>query len=105
MISSDDQFVFIPSLPWLALGWRKPRDITIDLRDYLPSKDIYFIHDTVTQIEPDQQKVVTARETIPYDYLVLATGPHLDFAAVPGLGPETGYSESIFISNTPAGKG
>lgn len=96
LISSDDQFVFIPSLPWLALGWRKPQDITIGLKDYLSCRDINFIHDTVHQIEPEQQIVVTARETVPYDYLVLATGPHLDFAAVPGLGPETGYTESIF---------
>lgn len=96
VISADDQFVFIPSLPWLALGWRNPRDITIDLKDYLPARDIYFIHDAVRHIEPDRQSVITGRETIPYDYLVLATGPHLDFEAVPGLGPEKGFTESIF---------
>lgn len=96
VISDYDRFVFIPSLPWLALGWRKARDITFGLKSYLPSKGIYYIHDEVACIEPEKQRVVTKREVIPYDYLVLTTGPHLDFDAIPGLGPDKGYTESIF---------
>jgi len=30
-----------------------------------------------------------------YDYLVVATGPKLNFAGTPGLGPESGYTNSI----------
>lgn len=96
VISDNDQFVFMPSIPWLALGWRKAEDLTIDLKEYLPSRGIYFIHSAAKHIEPDKQKVITEKETISYDFLVVATGPHLDFEAVPGLGPEKGYTESIF---------
>jgi len=32
---------------------------------------------------------------VDYDYLVIATGPKLNFAGTPGLGPETGNSFSI----------
>lgn len=96
VISDCDRFVFMPSLPWLALGWRKAPDISFGLKGYLPSKGIYYIHDTVIYIDPGKQKLSTTREEFPYDYLVLATGPHFDFDAVPGLGPEKGYTESIF---------
>ena len=30
-----------------------------------------------------------------YDYLVVATGAHIDFDAIPGVGPHGGYSTSI----------
>ena len=35
------------------------------------------------------------RERIDYDYLINATGPKLNFAATPGLGPDNGYSVSV----------
>jgi sulfide:quinone oxidoreductase len=34
-------------------------------------------------------------ERLPYDYLVLCTGPHLAFEDVPGLGPEGGHTQSV----------
>ncbi len=34
-------------------------------------------------------------EAVEYDYLVNATGPKLNFAATPGLGPEAGYTMSV----------
>lgn len=96
VISDNEQFVFMPSIPWLALGWRKAQDLTINLKEHLPSRGIYFIHCAAKHIDPDKQKVITGKGAVPYDFLVIATGPHLDFEAVPGLGPEKGYTESIF---------
>lgn len=96
VIADSDRFVFQPSLPWLAFGWRKAEDIALDLNKLLPRRGISFLHDTVLHIEANQQAVVTTKDRIFYDYLVIATGPHLDFEAVPGLGPEKGYAESIF---------
>ena len=29
VVSGEDRFVFLPSLPWLIMGWRKPEDITL----------------------------------------------------------------------------
>ncbi|MFZ5646112.1 MAG: NAD(P)/FAD-dependent oxidoreductase, partial [Bacillota bacterium] len=96
VISDNDNFVFMPSVPWVALGWRKAKDITIDLKKLLPSKEIYFTHSPARFIDADKQKVITDKGVIPYDYLVITTGPHLDFKAIPGLGPEKGFTESIF---------
>ena len=35
------------------------------------------------------------REEIAYDYLLVATGPHVHFGVVPGLGPHGGFTQSI----------
>ncbi len=96
VISDLDKFVFVPSLPWLSMGWRRPKDITLQLDKILKPKGIKFIHDEATGVDADASKVITKTREIEYDYLVIATGPALVFSAVPGLGPEEGYTECIF---------
>ncbi len=96
VISGDDKFVFIPSLPWLAMGWRKASDITLSLKPILESKGIDFVHDKATGVDADASKVIIGTKEIPYDFLVIATGPFLAFEEVPGLGPERGHTECIF---------
>ncbi len=96
LICNQDKFVFIPSLPWLSMGWRRPEDITLPLEKILRPKDIRFIHEEAKGVDAGSSKVITASQQIPYDYLVVATGPSLVFSAVPGLGPINGYTECIF---------
>ena len=96
VLCDDDKFVFIPSLPWIAMGSRKAGDITLPLKPILERKGITFIHEAAKGIDADASKVVTATKDVPYDYLVIATGPYLPFEEVPGLGPEKGYTECIF---------
>lgn len=96
VISDDDKFVFIPSLPWLSFGWRKKEDITIPLKSILERKNINFIHEPATNIDSDRQKVFTTTREMNYDYIVIATGPYLAFEEVSGLGPEKGYTDCIF---------
>ncbi len=96
VISNDDKFVFIPSLPWLSMGWRKAADITLSLKPILERKGISFVHVKAKGIDADASKVLTETGEIPYDYLVISTGPYLAFEEVPGLGPEKGHTECIF---------
>lgn len=96
VISNDDKFVFIPSLPWLAMGWRKAEDITVPLKPILERKGIEFINGEAKGINTDSSKVITSLGEIPYDYLVISTGPSLAFEEVPGLGPYKGHTECIF---------
>jgi sulfide:quinone oxidoreductase len=37
----------------------------------------------------------TIEEELHYDYLLIATGPHVQFDVIPGLGPHGGYTQSI----------
>ncbi|GAB4387784.1 MAG: FAD/NAD(P)-binding oxidoreductase [Thermodesulfovibrionales bacterium] len=96
LYSDFDRFVFVPSLPWLSLGWRKAEDITLPLRGILDRKGIEFRHEAAAGVEAEASHVVTSRGRHPYDFLVIATGPALAFDEVAGLGPEGGHTECIF---------
>lgn len=96
VISEDDRFVFLPSLPWLIMGWRRPEDIILNAADILKAKGIQFIHEAVTEVEPEISKVKTATKEVSYDYLVISTGPFLSFDEIPGLGPDKGHTDCTF---------
>jgi len=91
VVSDDDRFVFLPSLPWLIMGWRKPEDISLKVSEILKPKGIDFVHEAAKQVDADASKVITSiGKELPYDYLVISTGPHLAFDEIPGLGPDKG---------------
>jgi sulfide:quinone oxidoreductase len=94
VISNVDSFHFVPSNPWVAVGWRKRKDISFALGPVLEKRGIEFVQAATERIEPEQNRVVTAKGEVPYDYLIIATGPKLNFGAVPGLGP-SGYTQSV----------
>ncbi len=96
VISGDEKFVFLPSLPWLIMGWRRPADITLRVPEILRARGIEFIHEAAKSVHPDSSKVLTATREVPYDYLVISTGPYLSFEEIPGLGPEQGYTDCTF---------
>ncbi len=95
LLSEEPRFVFIPSLPWVALGWKNPESIIMDLQKPLKSKGVDFQHESVQRIEPENRKVFTGRGEIPYDYLVIATGSAFVFEAIPNLGPDQGCTHSL----------
>src|SRR5574341_2219328 len=75
VVSDDDRFVFLPSLPWLIMGWRKPEDITLRLSEILRPRGIDFIHEAAKQVDADSSNVLTATRKLPYDYLVISKAP------------------------------
>ncbi len=86
LLCDMDKFVFVPSLPWVSMGWRSPGSITLQLDRMLKPKRIKFLHEAAVGVDADASKVITEKREISYDYLVIATGPDLVFSAVPGLG-------------------
>ena len=97
LISAESDFTFIPSLPWVMMGWRRPEALKVPLARPLASRGIRFVNDRATSIDPSTQSVVTASgETIRYDYLVLATGADLDWSNVPGSDPAEGIVHTCF---------
>jgi sulfide:quinone oxidoreductase len=96
LINPDASFRFVPSNPWLALGWREEFEITAKLGSQLERADIDFIGEPVERLEPERNELVLAGgRTVGYDYLVLATGPELAFDEIPGFGRESGNTVSI----------
>ncbi|MFO0850683.1 MAG: FAD-dependent oxidoreductase [Gemmataceae bacterium] len=102
LIDRSDRFVFIPSLIWVPFGWRTPEQISFPLQQACERKGIEFRKAVATAIDAASQEVEVGdvgaagrRERLRYDYLLVATGPHVEFEAVPGVGPHGGYTESI----------
>jgi len=96
VVNAVDYFQFVPSNPWLAVGWSKREKITFPIRPYLEKKGISFIAQPVTQIDADNNTLQLANgDQLNYDYLVITTGPKLSFDEVPGSGPNGGYTHSI----------
>lgn len=96
VINSVDYFSFVPSNPWVAIGWRKPDETTIPLAPYLEKKGIELIAQSVTSLDPDNNRLTVKDGTVvEYDYLVIATGPKLAFDEIEGLGPHGGHTHSI----------
>lgn len=85
VISQSPDFVYLPSLIWIAVGDRQPEEISFPLAPVLASKSIEFRHATVTSIDPNARTIQAGSETISYDYLILAVGASPDFASVPGF--------------------
>jgi sulfide:quinone oxidoreductase len=96
VVNAVDYFQFVPSNPWLAVGWRERKGITFPIEPHLKRRNIDFIAQPVTKIDAAANHLVLASgNDVPYDYLVITTGPKLSFAEVPGSGPDGGYSQSV----------
>jgi sulfide:quinone oxidoreductase len=96
VISRDAGFTFLPSLPWLIMGWRDPSRLQVPLGAPLQRRRIRFVHAEVQELDAAKCEVRTATQAHPYDALVVACGADLDYAAVPGLGPAAGNTHSTF---------
>jgi len=95
VISQGAVYHFVPSNPWVAVGWRKRNEIEIDLKEIMKRKGIRLLIQGAKRVHPAENRVELGDGTsIDYDYLVVATGPELAFDEIPGLGPQ-GHTQSI----------
>ena len=91
VVNSVDYFQFVPSNPWVAVGWRKREEVTLPIAPYLARKKIGFIPHAVTHIDAEANKLTLADgQVVDYDFLLIATGPKLAFDEIPGAGPAAG---------------
>ena len=96
VVSAVDYFQFVPSNPWVAVGWRSRGEICLKVGPLLERKGIGFVPKAVTRIDAENSKLEFAEgEPLAYDYLVITTGPKLSFDEVPGAGPHGGHTHSV----------
>ena len=96
VINERDYFQFVPSNPWVAVGWRNRADITFPIEKYLSRKDIEFICSRCSKIDAENSTLELENgSSLKYDYLLIATGPKLFFEEVEGAGPHGGNTHSI----------
>lgn len=95
VVSNVPTFHFVPSNPWVAVSWRKRRDIEFPAGEYLARKGIEFTDAGARRVHPERNQVELGDGSLlDYDFLVIATGPKLAFDEVEGLGP-AGHTHSI----------
>ncbi|MEJ2325541.1 MAG: FAD/NAD(P)-binding oxidoreductase [Chromatiaceae bacterium] len=96
VINEREYFQFVPSGPWLAVGWRDRDSITFDIGPHLERKGIGFIGKRCDKIDAEKSELALEDgQTVGYDYLIIATGPKLCFDEVEGAGPHGGHTHSV----------
>lgn len=101
MINMSDRFLYTPSLVWVGVGHMDVEKTRFPLKPVYDHMHVKFLHGKATEIHPDEQYVMADRHDsssqvrVDYDYLLIATGPKLNFAGTPGLGPDAGNTYSI----------
>lgn len=95
LVGSSPYHEFTPSNPWVAVGWRNREQTRVELAGPLAAKQIEWIPEPVVTIDATANSLtLSSGRAVPYDFLVVATGPKLAFDEVPGLGPD-GFTQSI----------
>jgi sulfide:quinone oxidoreductase len=93
VIERDVRHAFAPSFLWVMTGGRKPQQVTRDVRD-LMRPGVEVLEGDVRAIDLANRRVEMDRESLTYDYLVIALGAELAPDAIPGLaaGAHTFYT-------------
>ena len=95
VIAKGKSYSFVPSNPWVAVGWRERADIEVDLTEVMGKRGITLLTQGAARVHPAENRVeLIDGGDVAYDYLVIATGPDLAFDEIPGLGPE-GHTASV----------
>ncbi|MBZ9938161.1 NAD(P)/FAD-dependent oxidoreductase [Mesorhizobium sp. BR1-1-16] len=95
VVNLGSTYSFVPSNPWVAVGWREPEDISVDLAEVLGRRGIALRPEGARRVHPHENRVeLNDGSMLDYDYLVIATGPDLAFDEIEGLGP-SGHTQSI----------
>ena len=110
VVSPNARWNWIPSNIWVGVGQMTEEQVTFDLAEVYRKTKVDFRQAKALAIHPegdvaDGQPFVTIeytlpakagqQEHIPFDFLVNATGPKLNFGATEGLGPEHGHTVSV----------
>ena len=103
VVSPNSKWNWIPSNIWVGVGKMTTEKVTFALAPIYKRKGIEFHQALATALYPEGSSEVAsphvaitytdpARQgetaTLTYDFLINGTGPKLNFAATPGLGPD-----------------
>ncbi|HYB01792.1 MAG TPA: NAD(P)/FAD-dependent oxidoreductase, partial [Ktedonobacteraceae bacterium] len=77
VIDRQNHHLFQPLLYWVATAGLSPADICSPIRSILrKQKNVEVFLEEVTGVDLQEQRVLMGDRSIPYDYLVIATGAH-----------------------------
>lgn len=104
VVDRDETHYYQPGLLFIPFGIYSSRDVQKPKRDFIPN-GVKLILSDIELIEPDKNRVTLTRDkqVISYDYLVIATGTHIQPAETEGLLDGGGWRKNIFDFYTPDG--
>lgn len=89
VVSKEPDFHFVPSNPWVAVGWRTRDAISVPLAEPFHRRGIEFTAAGCRRLLPGENAMeLQDGSRLDYDYLVIASGPELAFDEIEGLGPD-----------------
>lgn len=100
VVTPNESFNYLPSLVWVGISQMRPEKTQFPLKPVYDRLGIRYHRGKVVEVHPDENYLFAETEAkeslrMDYDYLLIATGPRLNFEATPGLGPEKGFTWSI----------
>lgn len=88
LIDARKEHFYQPGFTLVASGIKPLSYVVSTTREYLPG-GVELIEEAVAEFDPEGNKLVTASgKAVPYDFLVVATGLKLDYAAIAGMDVE-----------------
>lgn len=88
LIDARKAHFYQPGFTLVASGIKPESYVVTATRDYLPA-GVELVEERIAEFDPEGNKVVTESGTAHvYDFLVVATGLTLDYAAIPGMDTE-----------------
>ena len=90
LVDREARHIFWPSLLWLQVGLREPKEMVRDLGK-LGDKGIEVLTGEVGDIDPEKRTVTVDGRELAADYLVVSLGAHLAPERIPGLA-EAGHN-------------
>ncbi len=92
IVSDSPYHIYKPTFFYVPWGESEPEDARRPLAD-LVDRRVDIVYDRVTGIDTSGKSITLSENgSLPYDYLVVATGATPDLEATPGFGPgEDGY--------------
>ena len=103
VVSESEWFQFVPSNPWVAVSWRKPEDVKVHLPPVFAKLGIGFHPCGAKHVRPEKNEILlNDGRALPYDYLVVATGPKLAFDEIEGFGPQANTRSICHVDDAAA---
>lgn len=88
LIDARKEHYYQPGFTLVASGIKTAPYVISTTREYVPG-GVELVEEGVAEFDPEGNKVVTASgKPYPYDFLIVATGLKLDYAAIPGMDTE-----------------
>jgi sulfide:quinone oxidoreductase len=89
VVNNGGFYSFVPSNPWVAVGWRDKASIEVALEPVLAKRNIGLYPQGAKRVHPGEKRIeLNDGTSVSYDYLVIATGPDLAFDEIEGFGPD-----------------